>query len=261
VTLANDICTAINNNTAISGYSASNVNGLVTVSSTTGGVAMNGLSVSVTCAGAVCVDQGQFVVSGTGSITDIYIGTTHLLTVGGLTLGGSESLIAFCGRVAADINNNTSAGRSSGFVAASNPQSPMVYISRATAASGDTASINLTITSTLTCTQTTAAMQASISPASATVQKTSQKINAVVSVIGGVAPYKYAWTFVSSTLGSFAGFSYVPYVTSAVVFQVNAVGFFSGKTFSEVWVCQVTDGSATPVVINSAPIILQYSPA
>ena len=260
-TMANDICTGINNNTAASGYSASCVGGTVTISSTTGGVANNALAISVVCAGAVCIDQAEFIVSGTGGITSIAVagGPGNLLSVTTLAFQQSghsgETLVQFCARVVANINAYTG---TTGYVAAADPSSPVIYISRATATSDDAASINLTITSSLTCNPTTVAMQASVSPAIAQLNshppKSSGKITA--SVVGGTSPYSYQWTFVSSSLGVSSGVGPATPAKSSTTFNLNILGMFAGKSFIEQWVCQVTDSSATPIVVNSSVLMI-----
>ncbi len=288
VTLANDICTAINNYAAISGYSASNVNGLVTVSSTTGGVAANALSVTISVSGAVCIDNAEFLVSGTGGITSIAVagGPPNLLSVTTLAFQQSghagETLIQFCARVRDNINNYTG---TTGYVAASDPNSALIWISRASAASSDAPSVVLTITSTLICTATTVSMQATASPAVVVIPNPYAHSPAVtvsviggsapykyswtnpyahspvvtVSVIGGSAPYKYSWTFVSSTLGSSSGITSSTPAKSSTVFGLNLTGLLAEKSFTETWLCQVTDSSGTPVTVNSSQVVVSYT--
>jgi hypothetical protein len=256
--MATDICTGINNNTSTSGYSAACVGGTVTISSTTGGVADNALAISVACAGAVCIDQAEFIVSGTGNISIIAVagGPANLLSAT-MTFGSvsGETLVQFCARVVNNINDYSG---TTGYVAAGDPSSPVIYISRATAASGDAASINLTITSTLTCGATTVAMQASVSPAIAQLNshppKSSGKITA--SVVGGTSPYKYQWTFVSSSLGVSSGVGPATPAKNSTIFNLNIFGLCAGKSFIEQWVCQVTDSSATPIVVNSSVLMI-----
>ncbi len=261
-TLANDVCTAINNNTTNSGFSASCVGTIISIASTTGGTAGNGLNISIACSGAVCVDQAEFLVTGTGNISVIAVagGPSNLLSATMTFQDGShptETLIQFCSRVVANINAYM---LTTGYVAAYLPGSSVIYISRATASGADAASVNLTITSTLTCSATTVSMQATASPTVVVIPSLGRESNPVsATVVGGSAPYKYQWTFVSSTLGSSGGVTAGTPTKSSTTFSLNLTGATAGKSFTEIWLCVVTDSSGTPVTVNSSQVLVSYT--
>jgi len=257
VKMANDIVTAINNNSANSGFSASAVNGILSVASTTGGTDSNGLNVSITCAGAVCIDQCEFIVSGTGDISVIAVGggPANLLSAT-LTLGGSETLVAFCARVAANINAYTG---TTGYVAASDSQSPVIFISRALSSSGDTSPVVVTVTSTLTITPTTVTMQATPTSTLAVIPYGGKKLSNAISVIviGGTAPYFYQWSCISGNAGILTRADSLKKQTTTWPHTFPLTG-----SYPQTWICTVTDSSSpTPLTATTAPITVQQATA
>lgn len=57
---ASDLSAAINANTSASGYTATAVNGGITIYPKTGGASLNGTTITTTCAGNVCIDNCTF---------------------------------------------------------------------------------------------------------------------------------------------------------------------------------------------------------
>lgn len=278
---ASDVVAAINAYAGTSGFSATAQNNVVSLAATAGGAAVNEATLSVQCAGNVCIAACSFSVvplatAGISQITATDSAGAHaLLTNSSFTFQqagyASETIGQYLARVAANINANTAV---SGYLAFSN--GAQMWLSRATVTSADVGpdpAQGIKITSTLVITTAaTTALSLSTNAQSiafeqgvatfgrANWQTSNEPSSAVVTVSGGVAPYTYAWSTLVPSPNAVPQLSgqrnqWWIFTPPAIVQSHGYPPIVTVPAHTELWICTVTDAAGTTVVSN--PFYLQ----
>lgn len=245
---ASDVVAAINAYSGTSGFTASAVQNVVSITPVVPGATYNNADVKVQAAGNVCIANCYFLVGASaGQNISIISGNlaANMLTATITYRDGThstETIAQFCARVVANINANTATSK---YLAYSKDN--QIWVSAATvSASDDPENIQITATcstaagavtaiSTINSTLMVSWYQTSGSSGKSYTWQTTPQ--AKVTVTGGVAPYSYKWKSISSTSKA------VPYYTN----KNYQVWTFSSFTYTqpptEQWVCVVTDSA------------------
>lgn len=243
-TTATAIAAEINANTTASGFNATSVGSLVNIFSNEVGTAFNNLDITVTVVGALCIDAASFIVSGTGNISVIAGpgGTPANMLTATITFrdGGhpTETLVQFCQRVVANLNANSGV---SGYVSVADNSTPLIHVSPAVCASSDATARSIATTATLTITESAVAITATLSTTLLVIPfgGTAASDFVTVTVIGGTAPYIYAWSCLTSPAKARA----TRPNSNRTAFSVSLQGSLSGS-FTEEWICTITDSTS-----------------
>jgi len=226
------------------------------------GATPNTFVVKVTTTGDFIVDNTQFTLpAGSGNACQyVKIGTSSGTDILGATVTQSSSVAAWATAIATQINGFQSTYNACGVGSS-------VFVSKKVRASNDTFETQLTISLT-TGTPTgnpssgnpssSQTLVATVSPASLTaVFGLSATVTSGVgtcSVSGGVAPFTYKWSQSNNLSGSFTLNIKSPTVnsTSVTIKNLDSQPFQHPVKGTVYLQCQVTDSSATPLVVLSA---------
>ena len=248
-----DVASAINNQSSLTGYTATAQNGIVNLSATQAGITPNGTAITVTSAGNVCVYKAFFsatpTISGTSVITQTAVGATNLMTAAITWQDGghpTETIAQWVGRVVANINAHAGV---SGWLACGIGN--VIYLSKAVVVSTDSMTTPIiTYTSVTFVVGNDSAVIVNESSTSATFIAPDRVVFPHVtgfimaakpqpSVIasGGVGPYTYAWSPVSG----------------------NRVNCSSRTVANPVWTARGVFGGQSPAVIEGWTCVVKDS--
>lgn len=166
----------------------------------------------------------------------------------------TETLGAYCVRVAANLNANSAATH---YLAFADGHVGAIYVSKTVTTSAD-APATLQVTGTLTVTQNTGAlMQVSPSVLATALTQRSPYLSTgpvTMNVYGGVAPYRFAWSYVGG--GTAQSICQAPANQSPTW---KSVSNHPIKSFSDAWQCVVTDSSSPANSVTSATVAVVYT--